>query len=79
MSLHAQARGGFDQLGNHRERLGPKLARLALDGVRGEHEPGRVFVAHRLFDLGDGFRAILAEIANDPDESGSQLRAVLLE
>ena len=71
MGLDAQPGGALDQLGHRRERFGAKLARLALDGVRGQHQRSRVLLAHCIFDLGDRLGAVLAEIAQDPDESGT--------
>ena len=79
VGLDAQARGLFDQLGDHCERFGAELPRLALDGVRGQHQRGRILLAHRLLDLRQRFGAILAEIADDPDEPRAKLGAILLE
>ena len=78
-ALDAEARGQFDQLGDLRQRLRAELAGFALQRMRGEHQRGRVLLAHRLLDLGDRFDAVFLEVTEDLDESGPELGPALLE
>ena len=79
MVLDAAPRGHLDQLGQSRQRLGAELARLALQRMRRNDQRGRVAGAHRLLDRGDRLDAVLAEIAENPDEIAAELATRPLE
>ncbi|PAV92900.1 hypothetical protein WR25_24489 [Diploscapter pachys] len=79
VALDAVAREFLDRLGQHRQRLGTELTRLALQRVRRNHHRGGGLRAHRLFDRRHRFHAVFAEIAQYAHEAGAQFGARLGE